>query len=162
MQPLPEAIRAIQRADYILIGPGSLYTSIIPNLLVKEIGQAIVKAKGRKIYVCNLMTQKGETISYTAGDHVKAIYKHVGDAFIDSILVNNEELPYPVKELYKEERAEPVTFDVVKLESMGLEVIKRDIATIRSDGTVRHNATNVAEWLVDYADIYKHKVKDQC
>lgn len=58
MQPLPEAIRAINRADYILIGPGSLYTSIIPNLLVKEIGEAVVRAKGRKIYVCNLMTQK--------------------------------------------------------------------------------------------------------
>ncbi|KMN41228.1 gluconeogenesis factor YvcK family protein [Lysinibacillus capsici] len=159
VQPLPEAIRAILRADYILVGPGSLYTSIIPNLLVKEIGEAVVKAKGRKIYVCNLMTQKGETISYTAGDHVTAIHKHVGHDFIDSILVNDEELPNPVKELYKEERAEPVTFDVAKLESMGLEVIKRDIATIRPDGTVRHNATNVAEWLVDYADIYHQKVR---
>lgn len=118
-----------------------------------------MKAKGRKIYVCNLMTQKGETISYTAGDHVTAIHKHVGGDFIDSILVNDEELPNPVKELYKEERAEPVTFDVAKLESMGLEVIQRDIATIRSDGTVRHNAINVAEWLVDYADIYQQKVR---
>jgi len=160
VKPLPEAIRAIHRADYILIGPGSLYTSIIPNLLVKGIGEAVVRAKGRKIYVCNLMTQKGETISYTAGDHVKAIYEHVGTSFIDSILVNEEKLPHPVQELYKEECAEPVTFDVAKLESMGLEVIKRDIATIRSDGTVRHNATNVAKWLVEYANIYKQKVNN--
>ncbi len=160
VQPLPEAIRAINRADYILIGPGSLYTSIIPNLLVKAIGEAVVKAKGRKIYVCNLMTQKGETISYTAGDHVEALFKHVGDSFIDSILVNDVKLPHPVKELYKEECAEPVTFDVAKLESMGLEVIKRDIATIRPDGTVRHNATNVAKWLVDYANIYEQEVSE--
>lgn len=158
VQPLPEAIRAIRRADYILIGPGSLYTSIIPNLLVKGIGEAVVRAKGHKIYVCNLMTQKGETIAYTAGDHVKAINDHVGEKFIDAILVNDVKLPHPVKELYKEEQAEPVAFDVAMLESMGLEVIQRDIATIRSDGTVRHNATNVAEWLVEYVEEYKNKM----
>lgn len=155
VQPLPEAIRAIKRADYILIGPGSLYTSIIPNLLVKDIGEAVVRAKGHKIYVCNLMTQKGETIAYTAGDHVKALYEHVGERFIDAILVNDKSLPQPVKELYKEEQAEPVAFDVAKLESLGLEVIQKDIATIRSDGTVRHNATNVAKWLVEYVEEYK-------
>ncbi|GLC89832.1 gluconeogenesis factor YvcK family protein [Lysinibacillus piscis] len=157
---LPEAIRAIQRADYILVGPGSLYTSIIPNLLVKEIGEAVLKAKGRKIYVCNLMTQKGETISYTAGDHVHAIHQHVGQPFIDAILVNDKTLPSPVKELYKEESAEPVTFDVAKLESMGLEVIQRDIATIRQDGAVRHNSANVAEWLVDYVNGYHARKSD--
>ena len=97
LQPLPEAIHAIKRADYILIGPGSLYTSIIPNLLVKEIGDAVVRAKGHKIYICNLMTQKGETIAYTAGDHVKAIHDHVGENFIDAILVNDEKLPHPCK-----------------------------------------------------------------
>lgn len=159
VQPLPEAIRAIKRADYILIGPGSLYTSIIPNLLVKEIGEAVVRAKGHKIYVCNLMTQKGETIAYTAGDHVKAIHDHVGEKFLDAILVNDKRLPQPVKELYKEEKAEPVAFDVAMLESIGLEVIQRDIAIIRSDGTVRHNAINVANWLVEYVEEYKSNKK---
>ncbi|MEG0260092.1 MAG: YvcK family protein [Lysinibacillus sp.] len=155
VQPIPEAIRAIENADYILIGPGSLYTSILPNLIVKEIGEAIIKTQGRKIYICNLMTQKGETIKYRAGEHVQAINDHVPGLFVDAILVNNEELPQPVQELYKEEQAEPVKFDVTALESMGLEVIKQDIATIRPDGIVRHNATNVAEWLVQYVKQHK-------
>ncbi|BDH62914.1 gluconeogenesis factor [Lysinibacillus sp. PLM2] len=153
VKPLPEAIRAIQTADIILIGPGSLYTSIIPNLLVNEIGEAVVKAKGRKIYICNLMTQKGETLKYNACDHVQAIYDHVGKPCLDSILVNNFELPSPIKENYKEENAEPVSVDVQKLEMMGLEVIKKDIAIIQS-GVVRHESTRIAQWLSDYAPKY--------
>ncbi len=150
VKPLPEAIRAIQSADIILIGPGSLYTSIIPNLLVKDIGDAVVKAKGRKIYICNLMTQKGETFTYNATDHVRAIYDHVGKPCLDSILVNNIDLPSPIKANYREEDAEPVSVDVGSLEKMGLEVIKKDIAIIQSD-VVRHESTRIAEWLNDYA-----------
>lgn len=150
VKPLPEAIRAIEQADIILIGPGSLYTSIIPNLLVKEIGEALVRAEGRKIYICNLMTQKGETINYRATDHVQAIYNHVGESFLHTILVNDVNLPQVVQESYKEECAEPVQFDVEKLEKMGLEVVKKDIATIQS-GVVRHQAQKVAEWLTEYA-----------
>ena len=90
VQALPVAIRHIMRADYILIGPGSLYTSIIPNLLVKEIGESVVASKGHKIYICNLMTQQGETLNYAATDHVEAIHRHVGKAFIDSILIREE------------------------------------------------------------------------
>lgn len=150
VKPLPEAIKAIERADIIVIGPGSLYTSIIPNLLVKGIGKAVVKAKGRKIYICNLMTQKGETVHYRATDHVQAIYDHVGQPFLHTILVNDVNLPEGVQESYKEEHAEPVQFDVEKLEEMGLEVIQKDIATIQS-GVVRHQAHNVAEWLHEYS-----------
>ncbi|MCP1145825.1 gluconeogenesis factor YvcK family protein [Lysinibacillus endophyticus] len=150
VKPLPEAIRAIANADFILVGPGSLYTSIIPNLLVQEIGQALVKAKGRRIYICNLMTQKGETIHYRATDHVQAIYDHVGMPCLDAILVNNIELPLPIKENYKEENAEPVKFDIDKLKNMGLEVIQKEIAIIQT-GAVRHEAGKIAQWLYDYA-----------
>lgn len=150
VKPLPAAIKAIERADIILIGPGSLYTSIIPNLLVKEIGEAVVRAQGRKIYICNLMTQKGETVHYRATDHVQAIYNHVGTPFLHTILVNNVDVPQGVQESYKEEYAEPVRFDVEKLEEMGLEVVKKDIATIQS-GVVRHRSDSVAEWLADYS-----------
>ncbi|RUL47411.1 MULTISPECIES: YvcK family protein [Lysinibacillus] len=156
VKPLPETIRAIASADFILVGPGSLYTSIIPNLLVNEIGKALVKAKGKKIYICNLMTQKGETIHYRATDHVQAIYDHVGKPCLDAILVNNIELPLPIKENYKEENAEPVKFDIEKLENMGLEVIKKEIATIQT-GVVRHEANKIAQWLFDYAN--QHNVK---
>lgn len=153
VKPLPEAIKAIERADIVVIGPGSLYTSIIPNLLVKEIGNAVIRAKGRKIYICNLMTQKGETIRYRATDHVQAIYNHTGTPFLHTILVNNVNLPQVVQQSYKEECAEPVQFDVEKLEEMGLEVIKKDIAMIQS-GVVRHRADRVAEWLVEYSRQY--------
>ena len=158
--PLPAAIKAIRQADYILIGPGSLYTSIIPNLLVRDIGKAILEASGRKIYLCNLMTQKGETIHYRASDHVNAIHLHTGKAFIETILVNNEHLPQPVKDLYKEENSEPVLFDVEQLRAMDLEVIEEQIALVREDGTVRHDAMNVASWLYNYVE--QHYQKSTC
>lgn len=157
-KPLPTAIRAINRADYILIGPGSLYTSIIPNLLVKEIGQAVARSKGHKIYVSNLMTQQGETLHYTASQHVQAIHDHVGKPFIDAILINNKELPQLVKEIYREENAEPVYFDIDQLQKMGLKIIKKDIAMI-SNGVVRHQARNVAAWLNEYTE-QQPKIKD--
>ena len=149
VKPLPEAIRAIEKADIILVGPGSLYTSIIPNLLVKQIGKALVKAKAKRIYICNLMTQQGETLNYRATDHVQAIYDHVGKPCLDAILVNDIELPSPIKENYKEENAVPVLFDIEKLENMGLEVIRKEIATIHS-GVVRHESNKIAKWLCDY------------
>lgn len=150
VKPLPEAIKAIENADIIVIGPGSLYTSIIPNLLVKEIGQAVIHAKGKKVYICNLMTQKGETLRYRATDHVQAIYQHIGTPFLHTILVNEVHLPQVVQDSYKEECAEPVQFDVEKLEQMGLEVVRKDIATIQS-GVVRHQSLRVAQWLAEYA-----------
>ena len=152
VRALPAAIRHIKRADYILIGPGSLYTSIIPNLLVKEIGDAVVASEAHKLYICNLMTQQGETLHYTASDHVNAIHAHVGRQFIQSILVNDVDsvaVPETIKESYLEKNAEPVHFDIQNLNSMGIHVLKRDIATI-IDGVVRHNATNVAEFLHEY------------
>ncbi|RHW36649.1 YvcK family protein [Lysinibacillus yapensis] len=149
VKPLPEAIRAIEKADFILVGPGSLYTSIIPNLLVKEIGTALVNAKAKRIYICNLMTQKGETLNYRATHHVQAIYDHVGEPCLDAILVNNVDLPLSIKENYKEENAEPVLFDIEKLEDMGLEVIKKEIAAIQS-GVVRHESNKIAQWLSEY------------
>lgn len=149
VKPLPEAVKAIEKADFILIGPGSLYTSIIPNLLVKEIGESVLKSRAKKIYICNLMTQKGETIHYRATDHVQAIYQHMGQSCLDAILVNNFDLPSSIKENYKEENSEPVQFDVDRLEEMGLEVIKKDIAVIQS-GVVRHESEQIAKWLFEY------------
>lgn len=149
VKPLPAAIHAIERADYILIGPGSLYTSIIPNLLVKGIGAALLRAKGEKIYISNLMTQTGETIHYTASQHVEAIHAHIGQPFIETIVINDSELPSIIKENYKEENAEPVKFDIERLNELGLQIIAKNIAMIQ-DGTVRHDAVNVAQWLNEY------------
>ncbi|CAM5205120.1 Gluconeogenesis factor OS=Ureibacillus acetophenoni OX=614649 GN=SAMN05877842_107100 PE=3 SV=1 [Ureibacillus acetophenoni] len=96
------------------------------------------------------MTQKGETIKYSAADHVKAINDHLGTPCLDAILVNNYELPLPIQENYKEENAEPVAVDIEGLEQLGLEIIKKDIATVHS-GVVRHESTHIADWLNEYA-----------
>lgn len=153
VRALPEAIHAIENADMIVIGPGSLYTSIIPNLLVGDIRDAIVHAKGKKVYICNLMTQNGETSHYSASDHVQAIYDHAKEPFLQAILINNDaEVPKDVQLAYEEEDAEPVKFDVGQLEAMGLKVIKKEIANVSEKGTVRHQATKVAEWLAEYME----------
>ncbi|HEY4532429.1 MAG TPA: gluconeogenesis factor YvcK family protein [Kurthia sp.] len=155
VRALPEAIQAIKNADLIVIGPGSLYTSIIPNLLVEDIRDAVLNAQGKKVYICNLMTQNGETSNYTASDHVQAIHDHVGADFIDAILINNDaEVPENVQRAYEEEDAEPVKIDVPQLVQMGLEVEKRPIANVNKKGTVRHQATKVAEWLIDYMNTH--------
>ncbi|WP_313892990.1 YvcK family protein [Psychrobacillus sp.] len=151
VKPLPETINTIRKADIIAIGPGSLYTSILPNLLVEDIKTAIIDSKAKKVYICNLMTQAGETGSYTAYDHVKALIDHVGENFLDSILISKEEIPENVQYLYKQEKASPVKIDIDKLESLGIEIVKKDISVVH-DGAVRHDALEVAKWLVEYAD----------
>lgn len=146
IKPLPEALHAIRNADLIILGPGSLYTSLLPNLLVPNIGKELIKSKARKVYICNLMTQAGETLDYTASDHVKAIYNHLNSPFIDTILVNNENIPEHVQERYSEELAKPVHFDVSTLYELGLEVIYGEIVSLE-DGVIRHDTKEVANIL---------------
>lgn len=141
---LPETINAIKQADLILIGPGSLYTSILPNLLVPKLGQAVCDSKAKKVYICNLMTQAGETFDYTASDHVKAIYDHMNCQFIDTILVNNEDIPKHIRERYSEEKAKPVIYDTGALYDLGLEVIHGEIVSLK-DGMIRHDTKEVAK-----------------
>ena len=149
VKPLPAAIRAIERAELIVLGPGSLYTSIIPNLLVKEIREAILCAKAPKLYICNLMTQLGETIGYNAEAHIKAVHDHVGKPFIDAVLVNDLEQSQLLKTLCSIGQVKPVTYDEHRLEDLGIKVIKKDIAMIR-EGTLCHQATVVAQWMYEY------------
>ncbi|MBM7704518.1 gluconeogenesis factor YvcK family protein [Metabacillus iocasae] len=144
VKPLVETIKAIRRADLIILGPGSLYTSIIPNLLVPEIAEEICKATAKKLYVCNVMTQFGETMGYTASDHVKALYSHMPVPFLDSIIVNNGPIPLKLKQRYEIEQAQPVEYDQNQLLKLGLHVMEDHI--IQYDGNViRHNTKKVAE-----------------
>ena len=150
VKPLPETINTIREADIIAIGPGSLYTSILPNLLVEGIKEAIIRSKAKKVYICNLMTQAGETNDYTVFDHVNALIDHVGENFLDTILISDEEIPENVQYLYKQEKASPVKIDIEKLETLNLEVVKKDISIVHG-GAVRHDAMKVAKWLKEYA-----------
>ncbi|MGI2329375.1 gluconeogenesis factor YvcK family protein [Planococcus sp. YIM B11945] len=150
VQTLPATVTAIQNADVIVIGPGSLYTSILPNLLVIDIKKALVASKAKKIYICNLMTQAGETYRYKASDHVKALYDHVGEAFLDDILMDKAEVPPKIAERYEKQKSWPVEYDEERLRKMGLGIFKEDIANVFGEA-VRHEPMKVAEWLFEYA-----------
>jgi len=147
VEPLQESIDAIREADLILIGPGSLYTSILPNLLVPKLGEEICQSKAKKIYICNVMTQKGETDKFTASDHVKVLLDHIKTHCLDTIIVNNQPVPKRILERYELEGAEPVFFDQKKLESFGLKIISDNV--IKYDQSViRHDANKLASWIM--------------
>lgn len=141
---LHEAVEAIMEADLVLLGPGSLYTSIIPNLLLSEISEALVKTKAECVYCCNIMTQPGETTGYTASDHVIALEEHAGHSFIDKIIVNDEEINQETYERYFDQQSDIVFIDEKKLKNMDIEVIKSRLVSYNNVGEVRHNTKKVA------------------
>lgn len=141
---LHEAVEAIMEADLVLLGPGSLYTSIIPNLLLSEISEALVKTKAECVYCCNIMTQPGETTGYTASDHVIALEEHAGHSFIDKIIVNDEKINQETYERYCDQQSDVVFIDEKKLKSMNIEVIKSRLVSYNNVGEVRHNTKKVA------------------
>ena len=141
---LDEAVEAIMEADLVLLGPGSLYTSIIPNLLLVEISEALVKTSAECVYCCNIMTQPGETTGYSASDHVLALHEHAGHAFIDKIIVNDEEIDDETYERYCDQHSDVVLIDEKKLHKMNIEVIKSRLVSYNNVGEVRHNTKKVA------------------
>ncbi|MDQ0298304.1 putative cofD-like protein [Salibacterium salarium] len=147
VQPLPESLEAIKQADLIVLGPGSLYTSVIPNLLVPGIAKAIQEASARKVYICNGMTQSGETDHFSVADHVEAIRSHTGCNVIDTVLVNNSEIPAEVLDKYAKESAFPVHFDEQRLEDLGYSVVKDAFMHYHGD-LFRHDAVKVSQSLL--------------
>ncbi len=145
--PLPEASRAIAEADVILIGPGSLYTSILPNLLVRGLFAEITASPAPKVYICNVMTQPGETDGFTAADHVRAMYDHLGQPFLDTVIVNDAEIPESVQEKYAEKGSAPVRLDIDQLVGLGLNVIAEPLIAFE-DGYLRHDARAVSKQVV--------------
>jgi uncharacterized cofD-like protein len=146
IKPFKQAVEAIIDADLVVIGPGSLYTSIMPNLIVPSVQEALEITRAKVVYICNLMTQAGETTNYTASDHVKAIYRHIGRGILHSIVVHNEPIQKTKREKYAEENAEPVIYDIDKLLGLGLEIIEGDIVN-REHQTVRHDTDKIAKLL---------------
>jgi uncharacterized cofD-like protein len=140
---LPGVLKAIAEAEIIVIGPGSLYTSILPNLLVPEIAEAIKAAKAPKIYVCNVMTQGNETLGYKASDHVRAILRHVGKDVIDIALVNATKIPEEVLERYQKTGANWVEPDTAAIEMLGVRPMQGNFVDITN--VVRHNPQKLAQ-----------------
>ena len=152
-KPLDEVVTSIKNADAVAIGPGSLYTSILPNLLVEGVVDALSTTRAPKVYVCNIMTQPGETGGKNVLDHVKVIVDHAGINFIDYVLVNNEYLPQGVFERYAKDGAELVMLDKEQrdgLEAMGIKCIVEKLIEIKY-GYIRHDAEMVSKAVVDIA-----------
>jgi len=141
----PEAIKAIEEAQIIILGPGSLYTSIIPNLLIKEITDSIVASDATKVYVCNLMTQQGETDGFKASDHIKALTKHSHQEIIDYCILNTSEVPALILKRYAGENAYRVVNDAKNIKNLGYRVIEDDF--VLSGGVVRHDSLKLARMI---------------
>jgi uncharacterized cofD-like protein len=139
---LGEAADAIREADAILIGPGSLFTSILPNLLVQDLADAIVNSSAIKIFVCNVMTQPGETDGYSVSDHLQAIYEHVGHHLFDYVIVNNGEIPPQVQDKYAEKGARAVHLDLDEVTKRGYKVIADRLVLFRT--YLRHDAERLS------------------
>ena len=146
-EALPEALQAIKQADAVILGPGSLYTSVLPNLLIENLAAEIKKTDALKIYACNVMTQPGETDDYTASEHVQAIYDHIGEQIIDYVLVNDGEVEEELLEKYAEEGAYPVEVDWNQLLEQNLEIISEDL--INQTDLVRHDPDKLAQVIMN-------------
>jgi len=145
---LPAALQAIGEADLIVLGPGSLYTSVIPNLLVEGVAQAIAQADVPKIYVCNIMTQDGETEGYTAADHVEALLAHGVPGMVDLCLANSAPVDPGLVEKYREEDAVPLVMDRERITAMGLELVERPVASTQGS-YARHDPDKLADALLE-------------
>jgi uncharacterized cofD-like protein len=145
-KPLRESLEAIEKADAIILGPGSLYTSLIPNLLVKDLTEAVCKSNARKIYVTNVMTQPGETDGYTASDHVKAVIKHSSHDVIEYVVVNTEQIPEDLRIRYLSDGSTPVECDTQVIKQMGYKVIAKPV--INPTDVVRHSSEKLAETIM--------------
>ncbi len=144
----PEALDAIEAADLIILGPGSLYTSILPNLLIQEIQEAILKSDARKVLIMNVMTQPGETDDFSAWDHLRVLIEHTDPRIVVACFVNVESIPATMLEKYQQKGAKPVPLDLDVIRQRGYEVIEGEILKI--DGQVRHDPERLARLVFDY------------
>jgi uncharacterized cofD-like protein len=147
VQPVPEVLEAIRKADLILVGPGSLYTSIIPNLLVEQVAEVIAHSHATRVYIANLMTQPGETQHYSVADHIRAIYDHTRAGLFDFVVINRTPVDPRLLRRYRAQGAAPVESSVEELRRMGLVCVSGDL--LQQDTVVRHDQARLTRLLLD-------------
>jgi uncharacterized cofD-like protein len=147
VRPLPAVIEAIRQADVIFMGPGSLYTSVIPNLLIPEIADAVARSKAPRVYIANLMTQPGETTDFALSDHLRAIRHHVPKPLIDAVVANRQSVSPEVAKRYRAEGAVPVVLDRDKVLKLKVRLITGNL--VEEHGVLRHDSSRLARLLVD-------------
>jgi len=140
---LPECVRAIEEADLIIFGPGSLYTSIIPNLLVGGIVDAVLNSDALKIYICNVMTQPGETDDYSVSEHIKELFDHAGGKLFEYGLFNNKPVPQDILDRYKDDGAKQIYLDTDMIRELGVEIINAPV-TENNTTLIRHDPNKLA------------------
>jgi uncharacterized cofD-like protein len=148
-KPMPETLEAIAKADLITLGPGSLYTSLITNLLVRGIPEAMAKARGKRVYVCNLMTQANESLGLTASQHIEKIFLHAGQRIFDYALINTGTIHNDHLERYAREGQQPIEADLDKVRAMGVEPITGNF--VHEGSVLRHGYDAVAETVLRLA-----------
>jgi uncharacterized cofD-like protein len=149
VEPLPETLAAIAEADLITLGPGSLYTSLITNLLVQGISEALAAARGTRVYIANLMTQANESLHLTASEHINRVYAHSRQPIFDYALLNTAPVSQALRERYAIEGAETIQPDIERIEAMGIRCITGNFA---AEGDVlRHDAERVARAVLEVA-----------
>ena len=139
---LPQAIEAIAHADVVALGPGSLFTSVIPNVLIPQVREALRTTRARVVYVCNVMTQPGETDGFTAADHLESLYRHGAAGLIDIVLVNDTPVSEDLAEAYASRGAQPVVADDARLESLGVHVVHAELAA--GSNVFRHDPAQLS------------------
>jgi len=141
---LPACLEAIREAELIVLGPGSLYTSVIPNLLVEGVSEAVARSEAVKLLVLNVMTQDGETEGYGAADHIRALWEHGGEGLFDYCLANNRPIPEEALAPYRCEGAEPTPPDPAEVERLGVKLVSAPVVSW-TGGLVRHDPTDLAD-----------------
>src|SRR5260221_2730034 len=152
--PLPQTLEAIARADVITMGPGSLFTSLVPNLLVRGIPEAIASSRAVRVFICNLMTEANESLNMTASDHIKAIYNHSSGKIFDYALVNTAPVSASMRERYAEEHAEQVQADIDAIEEMGVKCIAGNF--VLESHYARHATDRLCQELLSLAKFARH------
>jgi uncharacterized cofD-like protein len=145
-RPLPETLDALEQADLITVGPGSLYTSLIPNLLVRGIPEQIARSRALKVYMCNLMTQPGESRGYSAADHVRALHEHANRKLFDVVILNSRTVSAALRRRYAAEGAAPVVNDLAEVRALGVVPVLADV--LLEDRVARHDSPRLAKLLL--------------
>jgi uncharacterized cofD-like protein len=148
VRPLAEVLDAIRHADLITVGPGSLYTSVIPNLLVEGVAEAMTRSHAVRVYIANLMTQPGETEGYTVADHVQAVYDHTRAGLFDWVVINRSPISPKISRRYRAQGAEPVDPSLHELRRMGVRFVVADL--LQQEGVVRHDQNRLTRLLLEH------------
>lgn len=147
--PAPEVIKSIKEADLIIMGPGSLYTGIIPILLIKEIANEIKKSKAVKIFVSNIMTEVGQTDNYSVSDHINAIHEHAGKGIIDYCIASDSDIMPEYIRMYNQKNSDIIDIDKPRIKNTGVRLTVEDMSVVDNNGKIRHDSIKLAKAIIN-------------